>query len=188
MINSKVAKRYARSLIELARDQTVLEVIHGDMLSLMKVTSSSPDLRLMLKNPLIHPDKKQSALRKIFGGSFHKISIAFLEIIIRKRREYFMENIAAEFSSQFKELKGITTAIVLSANGLDDRLRKEIQNIVKRNTNNEVAIEEHIDPDIIGGLILRFGDMQYDMSVARSLKMFRMNFSKNLYQPKLWKK
>ena len=116
------------------------------------------------------------------------MSMSFLEIIVRKRREVYLEQIAAEFVAQFKEMQNITTALVTSAVGLDDNLRKEVTAIIKRLSDAEVSLEEKVDPNIIGGFILRFGDVQYDTSIARSLNLFRMNFKKNLYQSKIWKK
>lgn len=188
MTDNKVAKRYAKSLIELAQEQNVLDAVHRDMQLVIDVCRANRDFRTMLKNPLITPDKKLAILKKTFGSSFNKLSIAFLDIITRKRREFYTDNIASEFVTQFQTLKGITKAVVVSAVGLDEKLKSEITQIVKQLAKSEVALEESVNPDIIGGFILRFGDVQYDTSIARSLRMFKTNFNKNLFESKLWKK
>lgn len=188
MSETKVSKRYAKSLLSLSQERNSLEAVKTDLDQFILVCKGNKDFLLMLKNPLIHPDKKLSILTQIFSKNFNPLTIAFLSIIVRKRREFYLEDIANEFIHQYKQLKGIITAIVVTANGVDEKLRKEITNIVHTVSKSEVELEEKVDKDIIGGFILRFGDIQYDSSVARSLNMLRMNFSKNLYESKIIKK
>lgn len=188
MSELKVAKRYAKSFLDLGREKNAMEEMNRDMQSLLAVCRASKDFSLMLKNPLIQTDKKHNILVKLFGASFGKTSMAFVEIILKKRREIYLEEIAAEVVAQYKAIKGIATALVVTASGIDDKIRNEIKEKVKQITKSEVALEEKVNPDLIGGFVLRFGDVQYDSSVARALNMYRMNFSKNLYQSKIWKK
>ena len=146
-----------------------------------KTCHSSPDLVLMLKSPLIKEDKKSSILKEIFGKELSPLSIAFVEIIIRKKRAFYLEEITREFISQYKEHKKILTAIITSAIGLDDNLRKKVLEIVKNNVNSEVELVEKTNKDLIGGFILKVGDNQVDASILRQIKNLRRAFSENPY-------
>ena len=188
MSATRVAFRYSKALLELSQEKHFLEEAYRDMQQIRKVCREHRDFRAMLRNPLIHPEKKTIILKALFEKSFHAMTMNFLEMVVRKRRELFLDEMAHHFIEQYKELKGITSAIVITAAGIDDSLRSQIIDVVKKVARTEVALEESINPEIIGGFILRFGDIQYDSSVLRNLNQFRLHFSRNLYKSKLWNK
>lgn len=177
MKETRVASRYAKSLLSLALEQGELENAYNDMKLVSETCDSSKDLSLLLQSPIIKPDKKTEILRKIFAGRLGKLSLSFIDIIIRKRRENYLEAIAREFQYQYKAHKNILTAVVTSAVGLDDKIRNEIMKIVKGSANAEVELVEKSDKDLIGGLILRIGDKQIDASILRKLINLRRDFS-----------
>ena len=177
MKETRVASRYAKSLLSLALEQGELENAYNDMKLVSETCDSSKDLSLLLQSPIIKPDKKTEILRKIFAGRLGKLSLSFIDIIIRKRRENYLEAIAREFQHQYKSHKNILTAVVTSAVGLDDKIRNEIMKIVKGSANAEVELVEKSDKDLIGGLILRIGDKQIDASILRKLINLRRAFS-----------
>lgn len=187
MSHARVAKRYAKSFLDLSREKGFLEEAYRDMETLHRVASGNRDFRLMLKNPLINPDKKLQILKKLFEGRFHPTTVAFLAIIVKKRREIYFADIANEFTEMYRLIKGITKAILVSAKGVDAEMRTEVMALLKKMTESEISLEEVVSPDVIGGFILKFGDRQYDTTVARSLNLFKAQFSKNLHQSKIWK-
>lgn len=181
MIETKVARRYAKSLIDLSRETGSIEAVGADMKLFIAVCEQNRDLTLLLANPIIHADKKLSILKKVFENKMHPVSISFFDIITRKGREAFLENIAKEFVQQYKKFKGIQTAVITSAIGLDDRLRTEVFKIMKEGLKSEVELVEKVDKNIIGGFILRMGDKQYDASIASELRKLAKEFSSNPY-------
>ena len=181
MVETKVAKRYAKSLIDLAREQGVLDTVNQDMTLVVDTCRSSRDLELMLGNPIITADRKLAVLNAIFGKRLSKLSIAFFDIITRKGREAHLPAIASEFVSQYKKSKGIVTAVVTTATGLDDQLRAEVYRIVREGMKTEVELVEKVDKDLIGGFVLRVGDKQYDASVSSELRKLARDFSANPY-------
>ncbi len=181
MIETKVAKRYAKSLIDLSRETGVIDAVGADMKLFVAVCEQNRDLSLLLANPIIHADKKLSILTKVFEGKMNKLSIAFFDIITRKGREPYLEGIAKEFITQFKKFKGIQTAVITSAVGLDDKLRAEVNRIVKNSVKSEIELIEKVDKNIIGGFILRMGDQQYDASIASELRKLTKEFASNPY-------
>lgn len=181
MIETKVAKRYAKSLIDLSRETGVIDAVGTDMKLFVAVCEQNRDLLLLLSNPIIHGDKKLSILRKVFEGKMNKLSLAFFEIITRKGREAYLEGIAKEFVNQFKRFKGIQTAVITSAVGLDDTLRSEVYRIVKNSVKSEIELIEKVDKNLIGGFVLRMGDRQYDASIASDLRRLTKEFASNSY-------
>ena len=176
-LSTRVASRYAKSLLALALEQGEMENAYNDMKLVSETCDSSKDLSLLLQSPIIKPDKKTEILREIFAGRLGKLSLSFIDIIIKKRRENYLEAIAREFQYQYKSHKNILTAIVTSVVGLDDNIRSEIMKIVKDSANAEVELVEKADKDLIGGLILRIGDKQIDASIQRKLINLRRDFS-----------
>ena len=179
MAETKVAGRYAKSLIELALEQNVLEAVKNDMDLLIKTCASNRELSAMLKNPVIHGYKKLAIMKKLFGDKMNKLSIAFIDIITRKGREEHIEGIARQFVNLYKINKGIQVAVITSATGLDDKLRAEVMSILKRETKSEVELLERVNKDLIGGFILRLGDKQFDASIAKSLRAIAKEFRSN---------
>ena len=111
----------------------------------------------------------------------NKISISFFEIITRKGREPFLEGIAREFVLKYKKFKGIQTAVITSAVGLDDKLRKEVYRLISESVKSEVELIEKVDKRIIGGFVLRMEDKQYDASIASELRKLTKEFASNPY-------
>ena len=184
MIETKVAKRYAKSLIDLSRETGVIDAVGADMKLFVAVCEQNRDLALLLANPIIHADKKLSILKKVFEGRMNKLSISFFDIITRKGREAFLEGIAKEFVLRYKRFKGIQTAVITSAVGLDDRLRKEVYRVVSESMKSEVELIEKVDKKIIGGFVLRMEDKQYDASIASELRKLAKEFASNPYMRK----
>ena len=101
---SRIAARYAKSLIDLAVEQDKLERIKEDISAFLKATDNR-DLYLMLKSPIINPSKKAQVLKALFAEDFDELSMAFFNIILNKNREALLPEIAEEFISQYKNVQ-----------------------------------------------------------------------------------
>jgi F-type H+-transporting ATPase subunit delta len=178
MINTKVAHRYAKSLLDLAAERKITDKVYEDMTLVADVITQNHNLSVMLHSPVIKTDKKETILKKIFEGKVEQVTTAFLAIITRKRREKYLQQIAAEFISIYKQSKGISIAYITTAAPIDDKLRKEILSLMK-NQGGQVELVEQVKKDLIGGFILRFGDEQIDASVVRQLKTMRRELKSN---------
>lgn len=178
MRQTKVATRYAKSLLGLAAEKGELDKVFADMELVQKACDESHDLVLLLRSPIVKADKKKAVIGGVFKGKLTKISDAFIDIIVRKRREYLLQDIASEFVRQYKEAKNIVIAEVSTAVGLDDKLRKKVLKLVK---GDEIEIVEKVDEDLIGGVIVRIGDQQVDASILRQINDLRKDFAKNPY-------
>ena len=181
MVETKVAKRYAKSLFTLSLDRNVSEAVANDMKLLISVCQGNRDFKLLLGSPIINADKKLAILSKTFEGRMNSLTLMFFDILTNKGREVYLQQIAEEFIRLYKEHKGIQTAIVTSAVGLDDKLRADVYKIVSESLNSEVELIEKVDKNLIGGLVLRVGDKQYDASIASQLRKVKQSLIDGSY-------
>ena len=181
MRQTRAANRYAKSLLQLAIDKNMLDEVYGDMNTISDAISESRELDLLLKSPIIKSDKKGKILNEVFNGKLSEISFTFMDILVRKKREGILEVIADEFEMLYKSYNDITVAEVKTATPLNESLRNEIMEVIKKMADNKVELKEHVDPDIIGGFVIKVGDKQVDASVLRKLAEYRKTFSKNPY-------
>jgi len=181
MQGTRVAARYAKSFIDLTTELGLLEQAYSDMKTILALCESNSDFVNFLKSPLIKTEKKQVVLKQVFSEKLNKITDAYIQLITGKKREIYLAEIAFEFVNQYKEKKKILTAVITTAKGIDDVIRKEIMDIVKGTGNSEVVLQEKINSDIIGGFILRIGDKQVDASIARKLNSLKRSFKENPY-------
>lgn len=179
MRDIKVASRYAKSLLSIAVEQNALEELYQDMISIRKVCSENHDLTVLLKSPIVKGDKKEAILNEIFT-SIHKISKAFISIVVTKKREGILEDIATAFIEKYKEHKNIKTVSVTSAIQLTKDQKDKLVALSNKD-NSTIELVEMVNPDIIGGLILRIGDTQIDESIKRKLSNLAMEFDDNPY-------
>jgi len=185
MASVKVASRYAKSLLDLAVEQNLLEEAYQDMLVIKESCENSRDLSLFLSSPIITTDKKQSVLTKLFGDRLSKISLGFVSIIVRKKREYLLEPIANAFILKYKVFKEILIAEVTTVAPIDDVTRKKVRDILSKLDHKEIELVEKTDASLIGGIILKVGDNQVDASILRQINNLKHDFSKNPYVAKL---
>jgi F-type H+-transporting ATPase subunit delta len=170
MSEQRVSGRYAKSLIDLAIEQNKLEVINADILAFSSALKANPSLGKMLKSPIVQGDKKFAVIQKVFAASFDKMTMSFMDIVIRKKREYYLPDIAIAFIGQYNEINKITTAKVKTAVAVSDAVIAEVRTFIEQQTGKKVILETAVDADIIGGLVIQMEDKLYDASISGKLR------------------
>jgi len=181
MNQSQLTLRYAKALFDLSLEQKVLEKVKSDMMFIDQVCHENKDLRRMLHNPVINVDKKQKVMHKIFASRIDKLTLRFIDIIARKRREHYLDGIASAFVELYKDYKGIKTAHVSSPVPVMDSDRKAILSILKKLTDKSIELQEQVKEELIGGFILKMDNFQVDQSMKSKIKELKKDFEKNLY-------
>ena len=177
MKKSASAIRYATALLDLAIEKGVLDIVKKDVSFLLASIEQSKELELLLSSPIIKADKKASILKEIFAKDVNALTITFIQHLTEKRRENIIPQIAEQFVKLYNKHKGLEIAIITSANGLDDEMRKKVYDVIKASVNSEVELIEKIDKNLIGGLIIKMGNTQIDSSVVRSLRNLKSTLS-----------
>jgi len=173
-----VASRYAKSLMDLASENHKLDEVRNDMKLVQQVCDENREFGLFLNSPVIKTDKKIEVINSIFKGKVSALTLSFLILSVKKHRESFVPGIAKSFDEQYKRDKNILSAVITSAAGLDDKTRQKVLDLVKSQLKGEVELVEKVDPNTIGGFILRIGDKQVDRSVARQLNNLKKEMTK----------
>ncbi|MBI1222375.1 MAG: ATP synthase F1 subunit delta [Bacteroidetes bacterium] len=169
MSEIRIASRYAKSLIELANEQKSVEAVHADMELLSATCKASKELVIMLKSPIIHGDKKRQVLENSFTD-FNKLTRLFVETVIRKGREAYLPLIAKEAIRMYNEEHNIASATVTTASPMDAKMMGEIRKTLEQKTGKKIVLESEVDPNLIGGLVVRLGDSLFDASISKQLK------------------
>lgn len=182
MRDIKVASRYAKSLLKIAIEDNALEALHNDMVLVNDVCTNNPDLGLLLKSPIVKSGKKKIVMDAIFSAHLSEISNTFISLIITKKRENLLSDIASSFIDIYKIHKNIKSATVTSAVPLSKEQIDAVSAILNASKETEgVDLTEVVDPSLIGGMILRVGDKQIDESIKRKLTNLEIEFEKNAY-------
>jgi F-type H+-transporting ATPase subunit delta len=181
MKGARSSTRYAKALLDLAGEQNAVDKVSADMKLIAEVCKQNHDLSVMLKSPVVKTDKKQAVLKQIFSGKISQVTELFMMLLATKRRESLLETIANEFNEQYKVKKKILTAIITTASGLDESLRKKVLEIVKKSADSEVELIEKTNEKLIGGFTLQVGDTRVDASIAKQIRKLAMSFNENPY-------
>ena len=181
MSQTKVAKTYAKSLLDLSIEKGVLEQVKNDMEVIYTTCIDSKELRLMLLSPIVSSDKKLAVLSDIFKNNVSELSFLFIELLAKKGREANLTAVSNAFSSLYLEYKNILKAVIVSVDGVGDSLKQKIKELVKESYQKEVIFDEVKDPSLLGGFIITIGDKQIDASVSKKLAQLKNSFSENAY-------
>ena len=178
----RISTRYAKSLISLAKERGELEKVHDDV-QLFQEVAKNKDFASLLRSPIINVDKKRAVVKALFGGKTTELTEKFLNIVLTKGREAYLPAIMSEYIEQYKSIKGVSNLTVTSAEKLSDAAIEAIkQKLIAQNAiTSNVEVVTKVDPKLIGGFILEFGDELYDASIARKLNILKKDFTGNLY-------
>ncbi len=179
MSGNRAAIRYAKATLEHAIGEKADAAVNADMEQIAATIAGSAELRLVLESPVIKAEDKNNALLEIFSGA-NGITKGLIQTLLGNKRISLLQEVALKYSDLYRELKGERRAIVTTAVPLSGDLEKKILETVTRATGNQVSLENRVDPDIIGGFVLRIGDTRYDASIASKLNGLKREFTKSL--------
>ena len=183
MNTTLVSERYAAALFEIALEKGVVEEVYQDSLLIGQTCNNSKDLRLLLKSPIINTGKKLAIVREIFGKEVQTLTLTYIEIMVRKKREGFLHLVANQFVELYKLYKNILTVHFKSPAAPNAAVTKQVVELMKNYTTSNIDLETEIDESLIGGFILRWKDKQYDASIRREIENMRNAIAKiNLYK------
>jgi len=137
------------------------------------VCSTNKDFNQLLKSPVIRPDKKLNVIKALFTKEISELTMRYLAIIIRKKREKFISTIAEEFIHNYKNFKNIFTIDMASAEAISDDIRQKVVTLLEDQTKGTIELNEEIKKELIGGFVLSWDDYKYDASIAYQLRKLK---------------
>ena len=132
----------------------------------------------MLNSPVVSPSIKKSALLEIFKG-INPLTANAIDTLMSNKRIALLPEVAKQYSVLFDKLTGTELATVTTTLPLTEDLKVKVLAKVKELTGKEVAVENIIDENILGGFVLRVGDLQYDASILNQLSKLKREFTLN---------
>ncbi|NGM63321.1 ATP synthase F1 subunit delta [Sphingobacterium sp. SGG-5] len=173
----KVASRYAKSLIDLAKEQGHLEEVKHEIEQVAAVLKASTELQAVLNNPIIKIDKKGSIITALFQDKVRPEILSFFHIMIRKGRSGLIYPTTLEFIRAYNEVKGIVKAEVTSASPMSPANLESLQATLAEQIKADIILSNKVDESLIGGFVVTVGDKQIDASIAGKLNKLERYFS-----------
>ena len=179
-MSSRAAIRYAKAVLDQANDAQLGNVVFGDMKSVAATIENSKELRTVLSSPVIKGEDKKQALHKIFEGN-SDVTKGLIDILTNNNRINLLAGVAQSYVTLYNEAQGVKVAEVTTAVPISSELETKVLAKVKEMTGSDsVTLNNIIDEAIIGGFILRVGDLQYNASIANQLDSIKREFTTSL--------
>ncbi|MFO8235071.1 MAG: ATP synthase F1 subunit delta [Bacteroidales bacterium] len=178
MYRSLITVRYAKALLLKGKEVQKLDEIQKDLEFIEDVFSKNENLYDVLQQPTILISRKLFIVQSIFTNKLNtKITLDFISLIIRNRREHYLKDIFRNFTDLYNKDQGIKAAAITTAVSLEAEEEIAVKNFIKKNFNaKEINLKVNIDKDIIGGFIIQVNDQLLDVSVRHQLELIRKNF------------
>lgn len=173
MIELRVVRRYAAALFGAASQRGVVDRVESDLGLVSYVVETSPALLKGLTSPLVPGQRKREILRQIFEGKVHEVTLSYLCLLVGKRREEAIPLTEAEYVRLANEARGIATAHVVSAVDLVPEEETALAQALSHATGKTVVLERSVDPELIGGVLVKIGDTVIDGSIRGQLEALR---------------
>lgn len=177
MGQSRIPVRYAKALFSLAKEKNMFDIFRRDM-QVVKVCCETPGFMALLESPVITTSKKETIFSGIFKPVVHELTMSFLNLILKNKREYYLPDVARDFDDLYREHKGIKTVTFTSATAIGKDIRDHVIASVKKYYPSELELNEIVNKEIIGGFIIKIDDQQYDASIASKLKKMKTGLMK----------
>ena len=168
-----VARRYAEALYQQAEADGQTAAVDADVALVGETFAASRELTSAVTSPVVSREKKAAVLERLFADRIHPMTAGFLRLLLDKQREALVPAVADAYRALADERTGTVEALVRSAQPLSADEADRLQAALASRTGHAVRLRLQIDPDLIGGLVVRVGDVVYDRSVRHQLAQLR---------------
>lgn len=168
---TEVAEPYAQALMSLAQSSNLTDQIGEDTRSLLALLDESEDFRLLITSPLIEASKKKAVIGQIVRDQVQPYTLSFLMLLIDRGRILVLPEVCKQYQTLLRQIKQAVLAEVTSAVELSDEQKEAIRQKVKSTTQAaEVELETRVDPELLGGVIIKVGSQVFDASLRGQLR------------------
>jgi F-type H+-transporting ATPase subunit delta len=168
----EIASVYARSLFEVAKEQDKLDKVRDELGEFAGALNGSRELQVFLFSPYFSTKEKSEGLDKAISGA-DDTTVNFLRLLIEKHRMPVLFRVRAELDRLWEEENRLLPVTVTSAVELPKATVKQIGDRIAEQTDRKVDLQSNVDPDILGGIVVRVGNSVLDASIRNRLENFR---------------
>jgi F-type H+-transporting ATPase subunit delta len=169
----RAAKRYATALFEAAQKNGAIDDVERDIDSVLGLMHETPALRQLWESPLVPAGRKRDVVSRILGESLHPLTLSFLRLLVDKRREEVLESVQLELRLLADRARHLLRAEATFAIDPTPQERDALQRSLQDRTGENIQLTVHVDPEILGGVIVRMQDTIIDGSVRGTLERLR---------------
>lgn len=173
----QIAEVYARALFEAARDSGVLDRVHEEIGQFSDALDSDRNLQVFLFSPYFSSEEKKDGVRRIVSDADERF-LNFLELLAERHRMPALFRIRRIFDGLWADENKLQPVTVTSATELDQGLVEEIGARIQEQTGRRVELSSNVDPDVLGGLMVRVGNMVLDATIRNRLEQLRKQVAK----------
>jgi F-type H+-transporting ATPase subunit delta len=174
----EIAQVYARALFEAAQEADKLDEVREQVGQFADALNENQELSVFFFSPYFSTEEKKEGLGKVLDGA-EDIVRNFLELLIEKHRVPAIHRIRREYDALWQEENKLLPVEVTSAIELDEDTVKQIGDQIGERTGRKVQLESKVDPDILGGIVVRVGDRILDASIANRLESLRKQVARS---------
>ncbi|MEA2332088.1 MAG: F-type H+-transporting ATPase subunit delta [Thermoleophilaceae bacterium] len=173
----EIAEVYARALFEVAKENDVLDRVHEELGQFAEALDEDRNLQVFLFSPYFSSEEKKDGVRRIISDGDERL-VNFLGLLAERHRMPVLFRIRRNFDSLWAEENKLLPVTVTSAIDLDEGLVGEIGKRIEEQTGRRVELASKVDPDVLGGLMVRVGNMVLDATVRNRLERLRKQVAK----------
>ncbi|MDR3046701.1 MAG: ATP synthase F1 subunit delta [Bacteroidales bacterium] len=182
MKNVKLANRYAKSLFDFALEKQELETVYKDSKTVLEILQQNRELYTVLESPVIPHSKKSKIFLALFKDTLHPITLAFLRLLLLKKREPSLALILTEFEAYYYKFHNIKKVDLISARPMTEANLNKLKVILEQRTSSKIEIYPVVKPEVIGGFMVKIDDVIFDHTVLKDVVKLKREFSVNVYQ------
>ena len=164
-----IANRYAEALYQLSEEENISKEIYSELHDVVQLVKENKDLDNVFKSPLVAKNEKIDLIEALFNGKINNNLKNFLKILVEKGRISSLQSIELTFKELLNEKHNILEGTVISAVALTDEKVKELEETLSKKYNKNITLENKVDKSILGGVLVRLGNIQIDGSVKTRL-------------------
>ncbi len=168
----ELARVYARSLFEVALEQGKLDVLREQLGQLADALNDNRQLAVFFFSPYFSTTEKQEALRGVLDGADPSF-LNFLSLLIENHRMPVIFRVRQQYERLWEEENRMLPVEITSAVALDEKTTEELGRTIGERAGRRVTLSSRVDPDILGGIILRVGNSILDASIRNRLEQLR---------------
>ena len=167
-----VAKRYAKALFEVARERGELDQAARDLSRLASMLKEHADLAQFLHHPVVPKQAKQELLKQVFQGELSPGVYRLVQILIERDRLKELDRVAQAYVEEVNKERGLVEAIVSTAVPLTEDQQEHLKHTLAKLTAKEVHLISEVNPEMLGGMTVKIGDIIFDGSLKNKLSRF----------------
>jgi F-type H+-transporting ATPase subunit delta len=173
----EIAQVYARALFDVAHEQDKLDVVRDQLGEFADALSGAHDLQVFFFSPSLTPEEKKEGLRRAVEGA-DETFLNFLHLLLDKHRMPAIFRIRRRYDELWERENRLLPVRVTSAIELDEGTVRQIGDAISRQTGQQIELTSEVDPDILGGIVLRVGNSILDASIRNRLEQLRKQVAK----------